>query len=103
MTQTASIDLIVNGTVQPNQYWGGGRGLFQVAGTFGGAGVTLEYQMRNGAWMAVQVMATDGTRTTINTTANGAFVFELPSCPIRATVTGGTPSGLYAAADRIIY
>lgn len=103
MSNTYSNDLIINGVTQPSQMWGGGRGLFQVAGTFGGATVTMEYQMRNGSWMAVQVMATDGTRTTINTTANGAFVFELPACPIRATVTGGTPSGLYAATDRIIY
>jgi hypothetical protein len=74
--------------------WTGGRGYFSVVGTFGGASVSLQVLGPDSAtWLDV------GTSTTV--TAAGGVVFDLPDGQIRATVTGGTPSGLYARAARV--
>lgn len=74
--------------------WPGGRGTFSVAGTFGGATVSLELLGPDGStWIAA---GTDTTKT-----AAGAGNFDLPPGQIRASVTGGAPSGLYATAAHL--
>lgn len=72
--------------------WGGGVGVFMVSGTFGGGTVSLQFQGPDGTtWI------TAGPDTSL--TANGAGGFVLPPGRIRALVSGGTPSALYAQAD----
>ena len=74
--------------------WPGGYGVFSAAGTFGGATVTLQFLGPDGStWIAV------GVDTTI--TSAGGGVFALPPGQIRAAVSGGSPSGLYAQADQV--
>lgn len=74
--------------------WTGGSGVFVAAGTFGGATVTLQYLGPDAAtWIAM------GTDTTLTAAGGGAFMF--PPGRIRAAVSGGSPSGLYAQADEI--
>lgn len=70
--------------------WPGGRGLFSADGTFGGATVKLQFLGPAGNWLDA------GTYTTL--TAAGGGNFDLPQGQIRAAVSGGTPSGLYAYA-----
>lgn len=72
--------------------WPGGEGVFQAEGTFGGATVTLQFKSDQGTWMDV---GTDTTKT-----ANGAGGFILHPCLVKATVSGGTPSALYASVTR---
>lgn len=70
--------------------WTGGRGTFLVEGTFNGATVSLEVQGPNGT----AFIPTNGSLT-----ENGGFNFELPNTSqIRAAVSGGPPSGVYATA-----
>lgn len=71
--------------------WGGGRGVFSVVGTFGGATITLQYMGPDGA---TYIPAAAGA------TAAGVTAFELPPGLIRAAVSGGPPSGIYANADQ---
>jgi hypothetical protein len=72
--------------------WLGGPGIFKVAGTFGGATVSLQYLGPDGAtWSDV------GPDTT-KVAAGGAW-FILDPCQIRAVVSGGAPSGLYVTAE----
>jgi hypothetical protein len=74
--------------------WDGGIGAFSAAGTFSGATVTLQWLGPDGAtYLDV------GSDTTL--TAAGAGAFVLPPCRIRAAVSGGPPSGMYAAADKV--
>ncbi len=69
--------------------WGGGRGVFSAAGTFGGATVTLQYLGPDGStWLTAAT----------GLTAAGLVAFELPPGQIKAAVGGGAPSGLYADA-----
>jgi hypothetical protein len=71
--------------------WGGGRGVFSLAGTVGGATITLQYLGPDGTtWL------TGATALT----AIGLIAFELPPGQIRAAVSGGAPAGLYANADQ---
>lgn len=71
------------------QAWPGGVGSFLVAGTFTGATVSLEVLGPDGStYIAVSA------NTTL--TAAGGGNFMLPQSTIRASVTGGTPSALYA-------
>lgn len=70
--------------------WGGGIGKFTAAGTFGGATVTLEYLGPDGAtWLSGAT----------SLTSPGMVDFRLPPGRIRAAISGGTPSGIYARAD----
>lgn len=87
------LDLIVNGTAtSPAKSWKGGVGVFAVVGTFTGATVTLQFLGPDSAtWV------TAGSATTL--TAVGAGVFYLPACQIRALISGGPPSGVYATAE----
>lgn len=74
--------------------WGGGSGVFACVGTFGGATVTLEFLGPDGAtWVAM------GSDTTL--TAAGGGIFTSPPGRIRASVSGGTPAGLYASAEQV--
>lgn len=84
--------LIDNGSATgAQQTWPGGYGYFAVAGTFGGATVSL------------QLLGADGsTWTTVGSlTAAGGTAYHLPPGQIRALVAGGSPSGLYARFDTI--
>lgn len=74
--------------------WIGGAGVFTAAGTFGGATVTLQYQGPDGS-TAIDM----GDDTTLTEAGGGGFVF--PPGQIRAEVSGGTPSGLYAQAEQV--
>lgn len=72
--------------------WGGGLGVFSAAGTFGGATITLQFLGPDeSTWIDV------GAETTF--TAPGGAVFVLPPTKIRAEVSGGPPSGMYAQAE----
>lgn len=74
--------------------WPGGIGIFEVAGTFGGATISLQFLGPDGTtWI------TAGTGTTF-TAANGG-IFYLPPGPIRATVTGGAGVSVTATAVQI--
>lgn len=70
--------------------WCGGRGVFSLAGTVGGATITLQYLGPDGSTYLTGATAL---------TAVGLVAFELPPGKIRALVAGGAPSGLYANAD----
>ena len=73
--------------------WGGGWGVFEVAGTFSGATVTLQRLGPDGTtWYAV------GSSTTL--TSAGGAAFLMPPGQIRALVASGTPSGLFATAEQ---
>lgn len=89
------INLLSNGSATgQGQQWIGGRGMFSVAGTFGGATVKLQFLGPDAAtWIDA------GIETTL-TTAGGAL-FELPQGLIRCAVSGGTPSGLYSDATTV--
>ena len=79
-----------------NVQWPGGRGTFSVpTGTFGGATVSLQWSPDGANFLA----ADQGGTTYVTLTAAGAGGFELPPGAIRADVSGGTPSGLYAYAQ----
>jgi hypothetical protein len=81
--------LISNGSATASGVWQGGRGCFAVAGTFSGATVKLQVLLPDSAtWADV------GAATTL--TAAGFGLFELPNSQIRALVSGGPPSGIYA-------
>lgn len=74
--------------------WGGGTGVFAVAGTFGGTSASLQFLGPDGStWIEA---GTDTTKT-----AAGGGVFVLPPCRIRCALTGGTPSGMYAQAELV--
>ena len=91
MATSKKIDMIENGAASSNEFiWPGGIGSFMVVGTWGGATISLQYKAPDGSTF-VDV----GTDTTL--TANGGGNFELPSCVIKATVSGGPPSGVYAS------
>ncbi len=74
--------------------WPGGEGEFAVAGTFGGATVKLQVLGPDGVtWIDA------GTNTTF--TASNAGIFKAAHCFIRAAIVGGSPSGIYAIAQRV--
>ena len=82
--------------------WPGGRGVFSVDGTFGGASVYLNYRSPDGtSGLRVQVLAQDGKLTAVALTAEGGYLADLPPGQVRAEVSGGTPSALYARLDRV--
>lgn len=92
---SAGVTLLSNAAATGSQLlWPGGQGAFMVAGTFAGATISLQFLgPDNTTWIDA------GIATTLN--AVGAGLFTLPACPIRASITGGPPSGIYAAAHRI--
>lgn len=90
--RAARVDLLSNASATGNSaIWPGGRGVFIAAGTFNGATVTLQLLgPNNSTWIDA------GSFTTL--TAAGAGVFDLPQGQIRAAVTGGPPSAMFAIA-----
>lgn len=97
MALAVSIPLLINGSATGiATVWPGGQGVFTVIGTFGGATVKLQFL---GPDQATWIDA--GSATTL--TANGAGLFYLHACQIRAFVSGGAPSGIFAEADRVVY
>lgn len=74
--------------------WRGGRGVFTVySATFSGATIKLQWSPDFGAtWLDVDRSGD----TYVTLTATGAGIFELPPCQIRANVSGGPPSAVYA-------
>lgn len=101
---SASVELLTNeAATGAAQQWPGGRGLCTASGTFGGTSMTLEYRGAGNLFYPVKAMAGDGTRTTIALTTQDGFLFELPPCEIRAVLTGGSPSAMFASAARIPY
>ena len=74
--------------------WRGGAGVFSVyAGAFGGATVALQWSPDDGVtWLP----ADQGGDKYVTLTSAGAGGFELGDVLIRANVSGGSPSGLYA-------
>lgn len=67
-----------------------GRYVFALQGTLGGATVTLQMLGPDGeTYMSV---GTDGEFT-----GAGAVEVALPAGPVRASVAGGPPAGLYAS------
>lgn len=86
------IELIQNGSSSSNaRHWPGGKGSMTVAGTF------------NTATVALQTLAGDGTTwvKVIEFTVVEHKSFDLAEGQIRAEVTGGPPSGIYAVAVQI--
>jgi len=74
--------------------WPGGKGFFSVCGTLTGCTVALQFLGPDGTtWLAVPSVSTVATAIGI--------AFALPQCMIKATLTGGSPAGVYAAADWI--
>lgn len=74
--------------------WPGGTGHFAVVGTFGGATVTLQVLGPDGAtWLPVSA------DTTLS--AAGMGIFQCAPGQIRAAISGGPPSGIYASAERV--
>lgn len=89
---TASVPLLVNGAATTAaKAWPGGKGMFAVKATFGGGSVALQVLLPDGStWY---------TPAGLSLTADGAVLFELPPCLVRALVT--TATAVYATADRI--
>lgn len=82
-----------NATSQGMQ-WTGGRGVFVMTGSLLGGG--LEMLASDGStW----VSAPDVSGNAITLSGNGARVFELPPCTVRARVTTG--SNIYARIDSV--
>lgn len=74
--------------------WPGGSGVFTLMrGTINGATVALHWSPDNGTTF---LPVDSGSDTYVTLTAAGGGHFELPACKLRANVSGGAPSGLYA-------
>ena len=93
MLSSFSVTLLQNANAtSAAKNWPGGRGSLVVSGVFGGTTVQLQGLGPDGAtWVAVGSALTSA----------GQVLFEMPPGQIRALVTGGTPSGLYAQAARV--
>lgn len=93
----ATYPLITNAAASGSAVdWPGSKGTFSVyAGTFNGATVKLQWSMDDGTtWEDVD----QGGTTYVTFTAVGSGNFELPPCKIKAVVSSGPPSGVYAKA-----
>lgn len=74
--------------------WPGGTAFFDVVGTFGGATVSLQFLGPDGTtWMSF------GAGSDF-TAAGCAVVMSRPG-QVRAAVSGGAPSGLYATIEQV--
>lgn len=94
MLASAGVTLLTNATAtSAAATWPGGMGLFAAEGTFSGATVKLQWLGPTGLWYDA------GANTTL--TAGGGGVFYLPAGQIRASVSGGPPSAMYASAARV--
>ena len=87
--------LLTNGSATGSAVrWTGGRGVFTVySATVSGATIKLQWSPDFGTtWLDVD----QNGDTFVTLTAAGAGGFELPPCQIRAAVSGGPPSAVYA-------
>lgn len=91
-----SFDLITNNVVAAPQSVYGGDYVWSVQGTFGGASVQLQVLGPDGS--TYQNM---GAAKTAPDTAGGTGVGLGSNAIVRATITGGTPSGLFASLSRL--
>lgn len=91
--QSYAVTLLSNASATSSaSKWPGGKGVFAVKATFGGGSVALQMRLPDGVtWFT----PADGSLT-----ADGAVIFELPPCDIRALVT--TATAVYANASRIL-
>lgn len=94
MASDNDIDLLVNEVATGSGVrWRGGRGVFYIhSATFGGATIKLQCSFDNSTW--VDVDAAGDSNVTL--TAAGQGGFELPPCFLRANVSGGPPSAVFA-------
>lgn len=92
MASDNKLDLVLNDVVQTGQFWLGGRGMLIAEATWGGGSVKLQFKSPNGTWM-------DYASGSLS--ANGALMFELHPCEIRAVVTTATGVYAYAIGTRI--
>lgn len=95
-----SLALLENASATGDAFdWPGGSGAFIVdRGTFSGATVKLQFSIDGGTtWLDVD----QGGDTYVTFSAAGAGAFDLPACEVKATVSGGTPSALYATVKGV--
>jgi len=93
MASDTDEDLLSNASATgSSKRWHGGRGVFSVSGTFGGTTVKLQWSHDDSTYLDVDRSGD----TFVTFTAGGAGIFELPPCFVKAVVTGGSPSALYA-------
>lgn len=86
ITRTLLDNASETGNAEP---WNGWRGTFIVEGTLNGATVSLQYKSPEDTWIDVDPV-------NLAFTDAGMAGFECPPGDIRAEVSGGTPSALYA-------
>ena len=91
--QSYSVALLKNDSATGNAcHWPGGRGSVILTGTIGGATINFQFLGPDGStWVTI------GSAIA----AAGQSLFELPPGQIRISISGGTPSALYAQAARI--
>lgn len=77
--------------------WPGGRGAFAAWGAFGGAAVKLQWSPDGGTTV---IDADQGGDTYCTLTAAGSGLAELPSCVVRAHVSGGSGVSVTAILGR---
>lgn len=95
MAASAGATLLTNATATGALLdWPGGIGVFVAVGTFSGATVKLQFVGPDGT-----TLVDAGTATTL--TAAGAGVFYLGPCQVKATISAGPPSGIYASVSRV--
>lgn len=96
MSNSLRVDLLSNASATgAARHWPGGKGTLFLRGTIGGATITLETEL-DPAGSGVY-----GPLSGVSLTAAGAVTFDLPPTNIRAAVTGGAPSALFAHVVRI--
>jgi len=71
----------------------GGKYIFMVEGTVGGATITLQVQSPNGTFETVLVYDNSAVSTT--TLPYALTGIDLPAGAVKAVVSGGAPSALY--------
>lgn len=74
--------------------WVGGAGAFCAEGTLGGSSLKMQMQTPQGTWTDIDAALTF-------TTLPSVYGFMLPQGQIRAVLTGGSPTGIYAWAVAI--
>ena len=71
----------------------GGTYVFAGEGTFSGGTLTLQVACANGTFVNFP---------SVSLTANGFVVCQLPAnCSVKAALTGGTPSAMYATVTAV--
>lgn len=72
----------------------GGEYMFFADGTPAGGTIALEVQAPNGTWAVVQVFT--GSLVRFTTLPGNQSGISMPSCNVRVSLTGGSPSGINA-------